>query len=57
MSSRRSGLLSKMCEWGNLEADIDYLEVPPAEDFNRRRSLYQLTAAGEVATEAPTYHS
>lgn len=44
--------LSKLCEWGNLEANRDHSDVTTAEDFYRPRFLYQLTAAGEAAEEA-----
>ena len=44
--------LSKLCEWGNLEAHRDTADVATVEEFYRPRFVYQLTAEGEAAERA-----
>jgi uncharacterized protein (TIGR02677 family) len=44
--------LDALVRWGNLQAYHDTAEVSTIADFHRRRMLYQLTAAGEAATQA-----
>jgi uncharacterized protein (TIGR02677 family) len=44
--------LSKLCEWGNLEAHRDIADVATVEEFYRPRFVYQLTAEGEAAERA-----
>ncbi len=44
--------LEQLVAWGNLRADADTSRVTSVEDFHRKRSLYQLTAAGPAAEQA-----
>lgn len=44
--------LTQLTHWGNLEAFADTAEVRTVEDFQRSRSIYQLTRAGEAAEHA-----
>jgi uncharacterized protein (TIGR02677 family) len=44
--------LSKLCEWGNIEAHRDTADVATVEEFYRPRFVYQLTAEGEAAERA-----
>jgi uncharacterized protein (TIGR02677 family) len=48
--------LDQLVRWGNLRADIDTGCVTTVEDFHRRRSLYQLTAAGQAAEQAIAFY-
>jgi uncharacterized protein (TIGR02677 family) len=48
--------LDQLVRWGNLRADIDTGRVTTVEDFHRKRSLYQLTAAGQAAEQAITFY-
>jgi uncharacterized protein (TIGR02677 family) len=48
--------LDQLVRWGNLRADIDTARVTTVEDFHRKRSLYQLTAAGQAAQQAITFY-
>lgn len=41
--------LEQLVSWGNLESHPDTADVATAEDFYRRRQLYQLTHEGEAA--------
>lgn len=41
--------LEQLVSWGNLESHPDTAEVATAEDFYRRRQLFQLTHEGEAA--------
>ena len=41
---------------GNLRADVDTSRVTTVEDFHRKRSLYQLTAAGQAAEQAISFY-
>jgi uncharacterized protein (TIGR02677 family) len=43
--------LDALARWGNLQAYHDTAEVSTIADFHRRRMLYQLTAAGEAASQ------
>ena len=42
--------------WGNLRADVDTGRVTTVEDFHRKRSLYQLTGAGQAAEQAIAFY-
>jgi uncharacterized protein (TIGR02677 family) len=44
--------LDALVRWGNLQSYHDTAEVNTIADFHRRRMLYQLTAAGEAASQA-----
>lgn len=44
--------LDSLVTWGNLRADPDTARVTAVEDFYRKRFIYQLTRAGEVAEAA-----
>jgi len=44
--------LDQLAAWGNLRRSQDTREARTLEEFRRRRSLYQLTAAGAEAHEA-----
>jgi uncharacterized protein (TIGR02677 family) len=44
--------LDALVAWRNLRADVDTSRVTTVEDFHRKRSLYQLTAEGQVAEQA-----
>jgi uncharacterized protein (TIGR02677 family) len=44
--------LEQLVLWGNLRADVDTSRVTTVEDFHRKRSLYQLTGAGQAAEQA-----
>jgi uncharacterized protein (TIGR02677 family) len=44
--------LDQLVDWGNLQSYHDTAEVATIADFQRRRLLYQLTAAGEAAERA-----
>ena len=44
--------LDQLMVWGNLRADVDTSRVTTVEDFHRKRSLYQLTGAGQAAEQA-----
>jgi uncharacterized protein (TIGR02677 family) len=48
--------LDQLVRWGNLRADIDTGRVTTVEDFHRKRSLYQLTAAGQAAEQAIAFY-
>jgi uncharacterized protein (TIGR02677 family) len=48
--------LEQLVVWGNLRADIDTSRVTTVEDFHRKRSLYQLTAAGQAAEQAIAFY-
>jgi uncharacterized protein (TIGR02677 family) len=48
--------LEQLVRWGNLRADVDTSRVTTVEDFHRKRSLYQLTAAGQAAEQAIAYY-
>ncbi|MFY9930845.1 MAG: TIGR02677 family protein [Streptosporangiaceae bacterium] len=48
--------LEQLVTWGNLRADADTSRVTTVEDFHRKRSLYQLTAAGQAAEQAIAYY-
>jgi len=48
--------LEQLVEWGNLRADADTSRVITVEDFHRKRSLYQLTAAGQAAEQAIAFY-
>jgi uncharacterized protein (TIGR02677 family) len=48
--------LDQLVLWGNLRADIDTGRVTTVEDFHRKRSLYQLTAAGQAAEQAIAFY-
>jgi uncharacterized protein (TIGR02677 family) len=48
--------LDQLVAWGNLRADVDTSRVTTVEDFHRKRSLYQLTAAGQAAEQAITFY-
>ena len=48
--------LEQLVLWGNLRADVDTSRVTTVEDFHRKRSLYQLTAAGQAAEQAITFY-
>ena len=43
-------------KWGNLRADVDTSRVTTVEDFHRKRSLYQLSAAGHAAEQAIAFY-
>jgi uncharacterized protein (TIGR02677 family) len=44
--------LEQLRDWGNLTLTQDTVRVSRLEDFRRRRSLWQLTAAGQASHEA-----
>ncbi|MBI2710278.1 MAG: TIGR02677 family protein [Actinobacteria bacterium] len=44
--------LEQLRRWGNVTATHDTARVARLEDFRRRRSLWQLTAAGQAAHDA-----
>src|SRR5262245_35172379 len=44
--------LSRLSEWGNLEAFPDTADVTTVEDFYKQRYFFQLTREGEAAQEA-----
>jgi uncharacterized protein (TIGR02677 family) len=48
--------LDQLVLWGNLRADVDTGRVTTVEDFRRKRSLYQLTAAGQAAEQAIAFY-
>jgi uncharacterized protein (TIGR02677 family) len=48
--------LEQLVAWGNLRADADTGRVTTVEDFHRKRSLYQLTAAGQAAEQAIAFY-
>jgi uncharacterized protein (TIGR02677 family) len=48
--------LEQLVVWGNLRADVDTGRVTTVEDFHRKRSLYQLTAAGQAAEQAIAFY-
>jgi len=48
--------LEQLVAWGNLRADADTSRVTTVEDFHRKRSLYQLTAAGQAAEQAIAFY-
>ena len=48
--------LGRLVGWGNLRADADTSRVTSVEDFHRKRSLYQLTAAGQAAEQAIAFY-
>jgi uncharacterized protein (TIGR02677 family) len=48
--------LDQLVRWGNLRADIDTSRVTSVEDFHRKRSLYQLTSAGQAAEQAIAFY-
>jgi uncharacterized protein (TIGR02677 family) len=48
--------LDQLVTWGNLRADADTSRVTTVEDFHRKRSLYQLTAAGHAAEQAIAFY-
>jgi len=48
--------LDQLVIWGNLRADIDTSRVTTVADFHRKRSLYQLTAAGQAAEQAIAFY-
>ena len=48
--------LEQLVTWGNLRADVDTSRVTTVEDFHRKRSLYQLTAAGQAAEQAISFY-
>lgn len=48
--------LDQLVKWGNLRADVDTSRVTTVEDFHRKRSLYQLTAAGHAAEQAISFY-
>jgi uncharacterized protein (TIGR02677 family) len=48
--------LDQLLRWGNLRADVDTGRVTTVEDFHRKRSLYQLTAAGQAAEQAIAFY-
>ena len=48
--------LEQLVAWGNLRADVDTSRVTTVQDFHRKRSLYQLTAAGQAAEQAISFY-
>jgi uncharacterized protein (TIGR02677 family) len=48
--------LDQLVTWGNLRADVDTSRVTSVADFHRKRSLYQLTAAGQAAEQAIAFY-
>jgi uncharacterized protein (TIGR02677 family) len=48
--------LEQLVAWGNLRGDVDTSRVTTVEDFHRKRSLYQLTAAGQAAEQAIAFY-
>ena len=48
--------LDQLVVWGNLRADVDTSRVTTVEDFHRKRSLYQLTGAGQAAEQAIAFY-
>jgi uncharacterized protein (TIGR02677 family) len=48
--------LDQLVKWGNLRADVDTSRVTSVEDFHRKRSLYQLTPAGQAAEQAIAFY-
>ena len=48
--------LEQLVTWGNLRGDIDTSRVTTVDDFHRKRSLYQLTAAGLAAEQAIAFY-
>lgn len=48
--------LDQLVTWGNLRADVDTSRVTTVADFHRKRSLYQLTAAGQAAEQAIAFY-
>jgi uncharacterized protein (TIGR02677 family) len=48
--------LDQLVTWGNLRSDVDTSRVTTVEDFHRKRSLYQLTAAGQAAEQAIAFY-
>ncbi|HEY1322204.1 MAG TPA: TIGR02677 family protein [Streptosporangiaceae bacterium] len=48
--------LDQLVAWGNLRADVDTSRVTTVEDFHRKRSLYQLTGAGQAAEQAIAFY-
>lgn len=48
--------LDQLVTWGNLRADADTARVTTVEDFHRKRSLYELTAAGQAAEQAIAFY-
>ncbi|WP_246115838.1 TIGR02677 family protein [Trebonia kvetii] len=48
--------LDQLVRWGNLRADVDTSRVTSVEDFHRKRSLYQLTPAGQAAEQAIAFY-
>jgi len=48
--------LEQLVVWGNLRADVDTGRVTTVDDFRRKRSLYQLTGAGQAAEQAIAFY-
>jgi uncharacterized protein (TIGR02677 family) len=48
--------LEQLVAWGNLRGDVDTSRVTTVEDFHRKRSLYQLTGAGQAAEQAIAFY-
>lgn len=48
--------LEQLVTWGNLRGDVDTSRVTTVEDFHRKRSLYQLTGAGQAAEKAIAFY-
>jgi uncharacterized protein (TIGR02677 family) len=48
--------LEQLVAWGNLRADVDTSRVTTVGDFYRKRSLYQLTGAGQAAEQAIAFY-
>jgi uncharacterized protein (TIGR02677 family) len=53
---RLAEALEQLVIWGNLRADADTARVTSVEDFHRKRSLYQLTSAGQAAQQAIAFY-
>jgi uncharacterized protein (TIGR02677 family) len=51
-----SQALEQLVAWGNLRADVDTSRVSTVENFHRKRSLYQLTGAGQAAEQAIAFY-
>jgi len=46
--------LGQLCDWGNLQADVDTTAVRSVEDFYDQRHTFRMTAQGEAAERALT---
>jgi uncharacterized protein (TIGR02677 family) len=46
--------LDQLCQWGNLQTEVDGTSVYAVEDFRNQRHTFRMTSAGEAAERALT---